>query len=265
MTGKFFRITIFLSVFFAFISCEKEPKLDTETQSAIDFSLAEPFYTSTLIMIEKILSSSSDINNTSVSSGLCANLYVEYPNFPDTISYPKILVIDFASPCLFRARSNSGKIKVTFNQSPFIDSSDFKIQFEDFFISNDKVEGELDVLKIKPTVFDFSITNGKITVLDKTILYNTIDKNKLSIRKQNNITYYSVEGKSSGTSRDGLPFKTEITLNLEKTNNCNYTRRGYVDITPENLVKRVINYGDGTCDTKALVSTNGYKYDFDLR
>jgi hypothetical protein len=265
MTGKFSKLIFFISVLLTSASCEKEPKLDTETQSAIDFSLAEPFYTSTLMMIEKVLSLSTDINNNSVSSSLCANLYVEYPNFPDTISYPRTLVIDFASPCLFRARSNVGKVKVTFNQSPFLDSTQFVINFEDFFISNDKIEGEINGLKKNAGEYLFSISNGKISIDTKTISFNTIEDNTFKIRKENNVIYFSVEGKSAGTSRDGLAFKTEITSKLEKTNNCNYTKRGYVEITPENLVKRTINYGDGTCDTKALVSTNGYKYDFDLR
>lgn len=72
-----------------------------------------------------------------------------------------------------------------------------------------------------------------------------------------------VSGTAEGYNREGRYFSVNIT-NLTKPANCKYITKGTVEIAPDKLNPRTVNYGDGTCDSKATVTVNGNTFEITL-
>ena len=70
---------------------------------------------------------------------------------------------------------------------------------------------------------------------------------------------------ANGVNRNGKAYDIKITKPLIKRFGCSYIESGIVELTPEGLSTRTIDYGDGTCDNKAKLTINGNSFDFTLK
>jgi hypothetical protein len=97
----------------------------------------------------------------------------------------------------------------------------------------------------------------------KTISYTStrsrkIDNKSTSDRSDDEA---SVTGSTNGKSSDGTTFSSNITKALLTKNSCSDSKgfpvSGTEEITPSSGVKKVVDYGDGTCDLKYTETSNG--------
>ncbi len=118
------------------------------------------------------------------------------------------------------------------------------------------------------------IQGGKLIHPDWSILYEgnqTIEQTEGYPSKQGVKDTISADnvfkftGKTNGTNRKGLKYTSEITVPIIKKESCKYIQSGIYQITPDSLPSRIVNFGDGTCDSKATVTINGKVYDFELK
>ena len=73
-------------------------------------------------------------------------------------------------------------------------------------------------------------------------------------------------GTASGTATNGVQFSAVITSPLVVDNSCQYRiTKGVLEITPVGAAKRVIDYGDGTCDDKATLTIGSFTSTLVLR
>jgi hypothetical protein len=55
-----------------------------------------------------------------------------------------------------------------------------------------------------------------------------------------------------------------VTVPVEKRASCTWITKGRIDLTPEGLATRTVDYGDGTCDDKATLTINGNTFQFQM-
>jgi hypothetical protein len=75
----------------------------------------------------------------------------------------------------------------------------------------------------------------------------------------------SITGNSSGKNRLGRTFTTDITSGLIKRSDCKYITSGTLELTPEGLRTRTVDFGNGTCDDDATFTVNGQTISFKLK
>lgn len=69
---------------------------------------------------------------------------------------------------------------------------------------------------------------------------------------------------SSGINSDGRSYSAESTDDLRLDLNCRYITGGIIDLEPEFLTPRIIEYGNGNCDDQGLISIGDKEYTLDI-
>lgn len=76
-----------------------------------------------------------------------------------------------------------------------------------------------------------------------------------------------VHGSSSGTNRHGRTFSANSIQGspLVKQSSCRFIQKGMMELTPEGFKKRVVDFGNGTCDDLATFTVNENTIAFKLK
>ena len=76
---------------------------------------------------------------------------------------------------------------------------------------------------------------------------------------------YEITGSANDVIRSGNTFDIDITSALRVQLDCIWITEGVLSLKPEDYDARTLDYGDGTCDNKALLSTNRKDVEITLR
>jgi hypothetical protein len=195
----------------------------------------------------------------------------------DTITWPKTITVDFGETNCEGAdgRYRRGIIQATIT-GHYLDSlTEVTITPMSYYVNDYKVDG-LKTLKNLGHV-----TNGKMTFSIR-VEYGTItdpeggqffwESDRIRVWTQGEETawpavmddVFEISGESSGTTRSGINFLIQSTQPLRIERTCEWIVSGELEITPEGYSTRILNYGDGTCDDKAIVTVNGNTYNITL-
>lgn len=260
----------FLSAFLIFIiaftfSCKKtEP--DTETQSAIDNTICDAEFTRLAHS-----TSSFGINEQGVK-----RLSSNDPVFigPDTVTnpgWPRIFTIDYGLGVVdsLDHKTRKGKVICKFSNYWHITGSTMTITLLDYSVNN------------------MSVTVDSIYMLHKAqntytdVVYNAVCKtpdwslswacNRTLTQTEGSTTpseYYddafSLTGNANGVNRNGKKYTTTISAPIVKYTSCSWIESGRIDLTPDGLATRTIDFGNGTCDNQASLIINGNTYTFTM-
>ena len=196
----------------------------------------------------------------------------------DTIANTKL--IDFGTGCLDRRGDlRSGQILISYSNETDVVGSFRQVEFIDFFKDSINILGtrRMEIINIDE---DGNQTT-KMTLLDGKMVYpdGTFKvKNSEMIRFEykdttdSSLNYSTTIGNASGIDTDGIAYSMEITSPIKFVRNCreiiesNHRRRHRrgrkipvqgvkVQNTGTDII--TIDFGDGTCDTLADVTTNG--------
>ena len=256
------------SVILLSYACEKleQDKVDTETQSAVDNAIAEGSFTQIFPVVNDIGVNDDGIEKTSLGGDTSCYTVT---NYKDSV------IVDFKNGCVDElGRLRKGIIKADYNGKWKDIGSSVVVSFKDFEIDLMKYEGQIIFRRDGLYKFTRIIQGGKLIHPDWSILYGgdqTIEQTegftsnpgiKDTISSDN---VFKFTGKTNGTNRKGLKYTSEITVPIIKKESCKYIQSGIYQITPDSLPSRIVNFGDGTCDSKATVTINGKVYDFELK
>jgi hypothetical protein len=75
---------------------------------------------------------------------------------------------------------------------------------------------------------------------------------------------FLITGMGTGTARTDKSFSFIINESLTSNIICKYFKSGQMDVNPSGALTRAINYGDGSCDKKAVINVNNRDYDVDI-
>lgn len=230
-----------------------------EISSVIPIAVLE---TQSTQKIKTILTDSTDTLNT------CASFYY-ISGDTSTSSFQNInFNIDYKSGCVTNDNSFKEGIINCYSFFPF-SSSEGKISLN---FSNFRVDGNLfsGTIVVQKTTEGFKATsnNLSISVGKKAIVYSGTSKwvTTIPITSDTLIVdnHYQVSDSCQLTSRYGDAY-TCVSTNLYKLCDCRWFTEGITEIVDSQNETQIIDYGKGTCENKATVSSNNDVYNVDLQ
>lgn len=266
------------------VSCTKD---DNGSISAADLSAAqEDTYADALYEeVDNMVSdelSSLDKNGyqSTKKSGLADACYTVTIDHPDSLTFPKVVTIDYGEGCLVVFNGDSivrkGKIIITQTGRWFLKNSQHSVTLQDFYINDIKVEGtrtwtNLGYNEKNHLELGIVLTGGKITFNDTAFMTREADHKREIIRRLNsqNDTII-VTGNASGTNVLGQTYNREITSPLVMVHCSEYNWRwvivdGSVQLTNSETGVLTIDYTGSGCTGEVTVNKDGVKRDFTFK
>ncbi|HAQ19947.1 MAG TPA: hypothetical protein DCR40_12055 [Prolixibacteraceae bacterium] len=252
-------------MFIAFDSCQKDgitPAFDEVLLSQQETQAEE-----TLNDLDILVDDAINLNFGFLKSGTIVNSFylgdcpVVTVNKTDN---PQVMTIDFGTSCTGRdGKKRSGKIVVTctaFNTFPSVRDK----SFENYFVDGKKIEGKItktiskdQVNNIRTAVLTENVTitfpNGEGTAKRVANLTRQYQMNNLANKEDNQVVSWgSVEfTKVSGVKvSKAISDKTPLVFKAS----CHHIVSGIVSFSNSNDRKWSIDYGNGECDNKAVLT-----------
>ncbi len=257
-----------------FSSCDKNDSsitnstVDTEVeeQSAAVDDIVESVFDEldSSLASDPELGSTASLKSTTEDTG-CPTVTID---LPDGGGYPIVVTFDYGTEnCEDRyGRLKRGKVIVTKTGPHWETGSERTVEFEDFYVNDNKVEGTRKFKNEGINVdsnWEFSI-NVDITVETTENISWTRKASKIRtmIAGADTPRYiwddeFLVSGSSTGVSSEGYSVAREITTPLYRKRTCRFPVSGVIEIVKtynEESVTTWFDYGDGECDYKATVS-----------
>ena len=189
--------------------------------------------------------------------------------------FPKTVVIDFGTGCYVRGHKRSGKIITVYTGKLHIPGSIAKTTFENYRVDSFLIQGtHVFENSTKPGgnyrrftryVYKGKRTNennGEWTALESVQTDTQIEGN--GSRDYPRDDAFSTEGKGEVQFSDSKYWVFSILEPLIKRNTCKWIEKGILKAVI-NKDESILNYGDGTCDNKAILTFNGESKSIEIR
>lgn len=197
-----------------------------------------------------------------------------------TNSFPVTIVIDFGAGCVGRDGHNrSGKIITTYTNRLLVPGAKATTTFENFYIDSIHVEGTHEISNIG-TITELKlqvvVENAKLTKPNGN--YTEWNSRKTITRLEGNLTplplddVFSIDGEAHGKVKRGniiVAWNTEIVEPLIKKFSCRWIVKGRLRVARLNLSNTspwiaILDYGNGNCDNRAVLTINGVSHEITL-
>ena len=187
--------------------------------------------------------------------------------------------IVFSGECNgWRGQSRTGTIVITYSEERDSLGSFRQTEFDDFYMNDVKIEGirrkEIIALDEQGNKTSrSSLTGGKMIYEDGTFSSREKNFTRYTVTENNERQYTILNGSSSGVSSDGTNFSLTIDSPIKFLYSCfstsRFHKRGRVPVEGvKTLVSGsdtiITDFGDGSCDFNAVVTTNGVSETIDL-
>ena len=273
MKRKLLASAAMLAIFAAaFTSCKKETP-DTETDSAVDNSICEQEFTKSMSTVNSFAIKENGIKgmldfNDARSSGPAITV-----DPSDTLNgFPVTMTIDYGTTGVLDSvdhKLRKGVVTCVFSNYWHVVNAYVKVTYSNYSV--DGVSYACDSMKITHSSlhgFTHQIFKGVCTSPDWTLKWEgthtyTQTGGTGDFNPYNDV--FSLTGNSSGVNRKGKAYTTTITSPIIKRTSCSWIESGRLDITPEGLATRTLDYGNGTCDAKATLTINGNTFTFNMK
>jgi hypothetical protein len=163
-----------------------------------------------------------------------------------------------------------GKIIIDISDSLSLAGAVETITYQDFYIDSMKIDLTAKIKNSGQNVsgnwviskeYEQTITKGDLVCVRKNAETQEWTSGFETLDKSDNVYYLS--GSGSVTINDTATYTKTITTPLLFDASCDYISKGVVELT-KNGSTAVIDYGDGTCDSKATVTIDGTTEDINL-
>ncbi|REJ85227.1 MAG: hypothetical protein DWQ44_00785 [Bacteroidetes bacterium] len=279
-----------LLIVFAFIiwSCKKdETKLEFDIQAAQDHALAEGIFNDVMSISNLAIENGEPGVQSAYRSGEGSNLLASncarVSITPDSSGQGGFIVVDFGSQNCKGSDNRYRRGIINISYTGFYRDSGTVITstMQDYYVGIDstnmyKVNGTKTLKnegRNSSNNIWFSISvNSQITNKGNSVLTWNSTRQREWIAGSTTTGWlmwlddvYSITGSASGTSFEGKNFTVNITKALKVALNCKWITEGTLELTPEGLTPRVLDYGSGTCDNDARITVGGASFDVKLR
>ncbi|HEY1037961.1 MAG TPA: hypothetical protein VGF30_01070 [Bacteroidia bacterium] len=265
-----------------FFACKKDKKeVDNETQTVADNALCEqefmrmgPAVSERAVStpgVKKVLPGFFTTFSTCASDSLTGSTSVDANGNFYTDSIPT-LTLDWGTGCVdVDGVSRSGKLSTTFTKPFSKIGSVMTITPIDYKVGNVIYSGVIQVTRLDTgefSSFRTQVINGHCKtanwdidwITDKTIRYtagyntSTPDDDVIEI-----------SGTSSGKNRESRSFSVTVKTPLQKKANCKFISKGSVEIIPDGLKARTVDFGNGDCDNIGTFTVSGNTFTFTMQ
>ena len=265
------NILLILLICTVFFSCRKSVRdEDNDTKAAQDFAMADIVSNDISNLLTEVMESESGLRATNLNLG-CAAVTV------DTLAFPMTVSIDFGTTnCLGGdGRNRRGIINATFTGKYRDSLTVITITTNNYYLNDHEVEGTKVVTNKGHNSagnlwYTVVITNALITAPDGTwnISFNS-NRTRVWTRGESTAVLtddaYEISGTMDGVSRTGNHFTAATTTPVTIELSCAWAVSGIIEVTPDNVSPRILDFGSGGCDNNATVSVNGYTFDVEMQ
>lgn len=257
------------TLFLLFTACEKR-EVDNETQSAIDNAEAEMKFADVTTIVNHI-----GLDEDGVEKGIlngCPDITVEIDTTTQD-SFPKTYTLNYGQGCTGNdGRMRAGELVFVFSNSWMEDEVNVNVSFNDYKVAGINHLGNLSVVKTLSTnghkLLEITLTEGKLEYANGDVVNyettRTIEQTEGESTNDTGDDTYVLNGSAKGVSRTGREFNTFITTPLVRKMTCGYIAEGVIELSPKGFAKRMIDFGDGTCDNLATVTINDSTFEIEL-
>jgi hypothetical protein len=257
-------------------SCKKtEP--DTETQSAVDNSICEGEFTSRMPVIHGFAIKENGVKAMmDARAGSCPSILI---NPADTLDgFPVTMTLDYGtSGCVdsIDGKIRKGQIVAKFDRKWDSAGATVTVKLVNYFVKNnataDFVQYNCDSIMIihnSAVSFTNTIIGGKCTAPSWNLEWagsRTLTQTAGFATPFNPYDdVYSFTGSANGKNRNGKTYTVVVKVPVVKRATCPWIESGRIEITPEGLSPRTVDYGSGTCDSQATLTINGNAFTFTM-
>lgn len=249
-------------------SCKKDTP-DTETQSSVDNSVCEGEFTSRIQIINFLAQNSYKIKSVQTDGPTITT---------DTIN--RVLTIDYGQAGMTDTmdgdnRMRKGIIKVTFDSLWHKSKAIATVQLLGYEVSNNGGASYIGysadnftIKRIDSLSYTFTIAGGHVSATGYSLQWTTT-RTITQVGGHATVTNvyddaYSASGRSTGVDRNGKSYSVSTTSPIVKQAGCAWIQSGSMDLTPEGLSARTVDYGTGACDNKVGLVINGNSFTFSM-
>ena len=202
-------------------------------------------------------------------------------------TFPMRIVMDFGTGCTGRdGRYRAGKIITEYTKRLIHPGAIATTVFDNYRIDSTQVQGKLIITNQSdpPTSTNCMTHKWKVAVEDGKLMkpngnYTEWNCTRTITQSEGNCTPYSplddiykITGSANGKVKRGnllVAWNSEVTDPLIKKFTCRWLVKGMIRTTRLNLSTNspwvaTINYGNGDCDNKAIVTVNGVSHNITL-
>ncbi len=272
-TNKVLTVTaLAIGAITIFFACKKDDKTGTDEQRDVKTISAAEKETEINAIYEDAFTQVIDVNSSEKGlngqqrqaapiEGLTRCVGMEISFMPaDLITFPKTITIDYGAGCTeSNGRSRKGKIIVVVDKMFWLTGATATITFDNYFVNNIKVEGTQTLTNLSSNGgfgYTYAVAGGKLTYPNGTVvnysgtrtLQQKAGGGTLSIQDD----AYELTGHAKledSTSSANILIKSP----LHKKVICSWIDKGELSVTV-NAHTASINYGEGTCDNKAILT-----------
>ena len=189
----------------------------------------------------------------------------------DLGAMPHTMIVDFGSAdCTSPyGRARRGVLFVTFTGAYNEEGTVITITPQNYYVNHNRLEGVMTVTNMGQNAAHqpyFNVTvDGTITLVNGgwTATHHS-QRVRTWIAGSDTPIWtddaYAITGSGNGVNRNGLPYTFSITNALHVNWGCPYITQGTLDVTPQGLPTRTIDYGNGACDGTFTVTVSGYSF-----
>jgi len=268
-----------------FTSCKKDNKeVDNETQSVVDNALCEQEFMRMGPAVSERAVSTQGVKR--MMEGFAYKVFAACPidtltgdttadasgSFTNLTNLPAI-TLDWGAGCTDPADgvTRSGKIKSTFNKKYGTLGSQVTVEMIDYKVNGITYTGTVKITRLATGVnssFKTEVINGHCTNGTWNIDWAT-DKTVTWIAGYDTQTtsddIVEITGTSTGKNREGRTFTVNIKNALEKRSKYKHIVKGTLEITPDGLKVRTVDFGNGTEDNIGTFTVNGNTFTFTMQ
>lgn len=261
-------------IFFALVvllGCEKSDK-DTDTTTNTPMDVA--FTTNLVYDVFKTIHQAANSSQGIVTSTLIdTNTVFNCDTITlDTLSNPKKITIKFNTDCTSDGIIRNGSIYATMNGYYNNIGTTTTVHFNNFIYNGFTVfSGSMSYqyIGLNDSFPTYSITFNELKIVNsynQKIFYSgnhqlQIIQGKSTPEISDDV--YSISGSNTGITFKGNGFSSQITTKLNLSGNCNWINSGIMNVVPDNITARTLNFGSG-CDNKINVTIYTNTYELEL-
>lgn len=198
-------------------------------------------------------------------------------------TFPKTITVDFGTTnCTGRdLRARRGQLVATITDYYRNAGCVITITPQNYYVNDYKVEGTKTITNNGRNTagnlsYSVQVSNGKITTPDGDLIEWESTRNNEWVEGESTTwdtnglagildDVYHITGTASGTNRDGRAFTATIVNALRVESDCRWITQGTLDVQPEDLKLRTIDFGSGSCDNEATISIDNRTYTVYMR
>jgi len=186
------------------------------------------------------------------------------------------MLVDFGSGCTdVKGVTRSGLIRAIYKGAYRQTGSIIVIHPFDYTRDGNSIDGTKTVANKGPNAeghieYSVKIRDGKLTSPEGTISWES-DRNRKWIKGSDTPwpnwidDVYEVTGNGKGKDINGYDFSVEIKTPLRVELSCRWIVSGTLELIHNRADSYSLNYGNGTCDNKAVFTVRKKEYDVVLR